>query len=82
MRARLGLVVLLLGPLAGGAADTLDAVRTLLVAYDKDPARIDQARDLVEAALAGDPASVHHLPAAHRRARALPRGRGASANRR
>jgi hypothetical protein len=30
VRARLALVVLLLGPLAAGAADTLDAVRTLL----------------------------------------------------
>lgn len=58
MRARLAVAVLLalvLAPAAGAAAQTpVESARALVSRYHEDPARIDRARDLLEAALARD----------------------------
>jgi tetratricopeptide (TPR) repeat protein len=58
MYLRVVLVVALLAPLAasGGAADTVPAARALLAAWHEDPARIDRARAMLEAAVAADAA--------------------------
>lgn len=58
MRARLRLVLLLalvLAPVMARAQTPVEAARALVARYHEDPARIDRARDLLEAAVARDP---------------------------
>jgi Tfp pilus assembly protein PilF len=58
MRARSRLVLLLalvLAPVMARAQTPVASARALVAAYHEDPARIDRARDLLEAALARDP---------------------------
>jgi tetratricopeptide (TPR) repeat protein len=58
MRARLSVVVLLaalLVPVAAPGQTPVGSARALVARYHEDPAAIDRARDLLEAALARDP---------------------------
>jgi tetratricopeptide (TPR) repeat protein len=58
MRVRPRLVLMLalvLAPVMARAQTPVESARTLVARYHEDPARIDRARDLLEAALARDP---------------------------
>ena len=50
-RVALGAVLFLLATLDARGETPADAARALLARYHEDPARIDRARDLLEAAL-------------------------------
>ncbi len=49
------LLVLVLAPVVARAQTPVESARALIARYHEDPARIDRARDLLEAALARDP---------------------------
>jgi tetratricopeptide (TPR) repeat protein len=49
------MLALVLAPVMARAQTPVESARTLVARYHEDPARIDRARDLLEAALARDP---------------------------